>query len=1245
MKILAIRGKNLASLAGEFAVDFQLQPLASVGLFAISGPTGAGKSTLLDALCLALYDKTPRLQLAGSQGVHLRDVGKETLPPHDVRNLLRRGCAEGFAEVDFIGHDQQHYRSRWSVRRAKAKSDGKLQAAEMLFTRLTDQQRLGGTKTEVQKLIVEKLGLNFDQFTRAVLLAQNEFSVFLKARDDERAGLLETLTGTDEYSRLSVRAFERAKLERQSLEALDGQLAQQQPLSAEQREELSARQQSIAAAVAEADKQKQSLDSYMQWHERYRALQSAEQAALSDIEQRQAEQEQAQERRKQLKLVEQVQDARPLLAECDRLSADCIQRGTQLKQAGEQLELARQVENAEHLRVQQAQQQLAQAEMQQQEAAEGLSEARALDTAIATLQPTYRQYQQSLQTQLEKQNKLLSELNQKQRHQQECSVELAQIEDWLAQHAELELLSKQWPRWQALFQQANNALSQSETALAQQKSHEQDLQTKQQSLAEIQGDWTAQKQAVHQAKEAYQISEIEAAAYDADALTTGQVQSSRRLGYLQQAQQLYHKLAGLQAEQTQVGDQLQMLHRQRQIETENLAGSQQALPALIAAHEQSEKMLGLLRLTCSDSVEKLRANLQEDSACPVCGSKDHPYVAGRHPFQDELQVMQQEVARCLEQRKTVEQQQSRAELSIEQVDKQISAFDERLSGLQSQIQQQQAQWLQLALADELKAVEPANIADWFSDEISQAETEQEKFNDALKAMTIAQNRREQARQALDKAAAVQSELQEKADTIGKQCTELALRRDACSAQHQNLQQGLRQILQDLDMAFEAGDWQQAWRQQPGQFEQQCQQQAQQWQSQYEQRQDLQRRLLLFGSELESLQQQVQQAEAQTQSARTAFNQLDEQLQQKQRQRALLFAGRSIVEVEAELDETVTTAKQQLQQFQQSWQQQEKELARRREAHSQLSALLENLQHQRAGVEQALNVWLEQCNQSGIAGRLLDLEELRALSQFDRDWIKHERQVLDTVEQALLQAQTVLNERRRQCEQHLQNREDLRALEELMQQRNELLDQLKTLQQQHADLSLQIRQDDERRQNSVSLLQARDAQSKVFDTWNKLSDLIGSSDGKKFRNIAQQITLDILLGYANRHLKDLSRRYRLERVPRTLALQVVDQDMADEIRSVHSLSGGESFLLSLALALGLASLSSNRVKVESLFIDEGFGSLDAETLRVAMDALDSLQALGRKVGVISHVQEMTERIGTRIEVQCIASGVSRLKVGF
>ena len=197
--------------------------------------------------------------------------------------------------------------------------------------------------------------------------------------------------------------------------------------------------------------------------------------------------------------------------------------------------------------------------------------------------------------------------------------------------------------------------------------------------------------------------------------------------------------------------------------------------------------------------------------------------------------------------------------------------------------------------------------------------------------------------------------------------------------------------------------------------------------------------------------------------------------------------------------------------------------------------------------------------------------------------------------------------------------------------------------QKSECSFRLRTHEENKRKIAGFQQELSERRAMSERWAKLNELAGSADGAKFRRIAQGYTLDVLLSYANVQLRQLSRRYRLERVPDTLALQVIDQDMCDEIRTVHSLSGGESFLVSLALALGLSSLSSNRMKVESLFIDEGFGSLDAETLRVAMDALESLRTQGRKIGVISHVQEMTERIPVQIRVNRAGNGRSYLEV--
>ena len=198
-------------------------------------------------------------------------------------------------------------------------------------------------------------------------------------------------------------------------------------------------------------------------------------------------------------------------------------------------------------------------------------------------------------------------------------------------------------------------------------------------------------------------------------------------------------------------------------------------------------------------------------------------------------------------------------------------------------------------------------------------------------------------------------------------------------------------------------------------------------------------------------------------------------------------------------------------------------------------------------------------------------------------------------------------------------------------------------QEKTELAFWLRTQTENKAKVSGLQEELNVRRTESERWAKLNELAGSADGAKFRRIAQGYTLDILLNYANVQLRELTRRYRLERVPETLALQVIDRDMCDEVRTVHSLSGGESFLVSLALALGLSSLSSNRMRVESLFIDEGFGSLDAETLRVAMDALESLRTQGRKIGVISHVQEMTERIPVRICVNRAGNGRSFLEV--
>ena len=157
-------------------------------------------------------------------------------------------------------------------------------------------------------------------------------------------------------------------------------------------------------------------------------------------------------------------------------------------------------------------------------------------------------------------------------------------------------------------------------------------------------------------------------------------------------------------------------------------------------------------------------------------------------------------------------------------------------------------------------------------------------------------------------------------------------------------------------------------------------------------------------------------------------------------------------------------------------------------------------------------------------------------------------------------------------------------------------------------------------------------------------LIGSENGKKFSRFAQGLTLARLTELANRHLLRLSDRYRiLKTAEKDLDLQIIDGYQADVVRPMATLSGGESFLVSLALALGLSDLASRKVQINSLFIDEGFGTLDADTLDIAVSALENLQANGKAIGIISHVEALKERIGTQIQVSKQAGGSSKIKL--
>lgn len=985
MKILAIRGRNLASLEGDFEIDFTVEPLLSAGIFAISGPTGAGKSTLLDTMCLALFARTPRTDQAKENNVKLQDVSNEQLSQSDPRFLLRRGTSSGFAEVDFMALNGHRYRTRWSVARARDKENGRLQNPRLALYNLDKEEEEQGTRSDLQARIIDLIGLTFEQFTRSVLLAQNDFSTFLKAEQGEKASLLEKLTGTELYSAISRQIFERNARAKEAFDLIQTRIQGIELLTDEEENDLRIR-------LAGTEKELQRV-------EKAKAEQQALQEAVRSIEQ-------------QITIRQRQQ----------KEAADKLVHATEL------LTVAR---HEYEKGVEEQQQSEARFKSLQQEILQARKLDIQLDAAIRDLSHSEQQLKNVTLRKGEAEKKYQAAIL----RQKLGMEEIARLTAWRERYKEKESIAEQLSALLLHLDAASAARSGVEAANRSIETLRQEVVALNKQLAGLQQTSANKQQALKQAEEDYRSLEEKLKAVDASALDK----------------------------------QIEKLRQERE-----------------------QLLIEQARLEASGNIKDLRGRLQDGQPCPVCGSTHHPFVN------------QAPVAPVSTLTLQLQDLSNKKETYI--------AHTRHLARLQQQLLQ-----LHKELADSEAACK---------------------------------------------------------DMIGKQQLSVSRQeREETIVKEQSVQ--LTQSLSAADLLFGNGEWQKAWLRNPETFRKTLTDFARQWHENIEKLHQLERQESAQKAECESLASFLPSLEKQAEESgqlheknRAAFSSL-------QAERKKLLNGRSADSVEQEYIRRMEELKERL---------------------KKLSAT--------------------QTEQSGIADQT--------------------RGIADQIAKDLTEASADLLRRKAALDKWTADYLDSSGGEPL-----EVI--LSRYTQEKTELAFWLRTQTENKAKVSGLQEELNVRRTESERWAKLNELAGSADGAKFRRIAQGYTLDILLNYANVQLRELTRRYRLERVPETLALQVIDRDMCDEVRTVHSLSGGESFLVSLALALGLSSLSSNRMRVESLFIDEGFGSLDAETLRVAMDALESLRTQGRKIGVISHVQEMTERIPVRICVNRAGNGRSFLEV--
>jgi exonuclease SbcC len=1241
MKILAVRIKNLASLEGETIIDFTAEPLQSAGIFAITGPTGAGKSTILDALCLALYAQTPRYDKSTDPNQSVYDASGNSITQSDPRGILRDGTGEGLAEVDFMGVDGQRYRSQWSVRRARNKPEGALQPYLVTCKNLDTDTDIQGTKTEILAAITKKVGLTFDQFTRAVLLAQGDFTAFLKADNRDKSELLEKLTGTQIYSEISRRVFEHHRQEKEELVILQVQKQGIDILSDEEIETLNKRRVELITIQQEQQKSEAALTKELSWHEQLTGLQKKWEQSTSDYDAASVAKKEAKQKEETLKQVEQVQPARVWIQHL----AGSRQQFTDKEIIKENLHTQITTLREEKIRLEEvlktARQNFDAGIKQQEDAQPLLNKAKELDVQLKERTAQQKTADTELTQIQETLGSHLKQITTQQQKSKELQSTIAELSAFVEQHDSRKTLAENHKLVLAGLTDAHKFLEEEQQIIASIQAVENILKIKQQEQKEQDKKLVSAKDTKHALAETYTQLQNAISGVDISLLQQEKASVDTSVVEIIQAAADWKTLSDVTRAYETIKATLQKNNKELKINQKDFLDTATQLQTAQTLKDAAARAWDIAKLAAAKDVVTLREQLSEGVACPVCGSTEHPYVDHDARLTHVLTELEEDFkTQELKYNETL-QKQSTLQEKVDRLEKEISNLSQEQILKEQELVEYQQNWNRFSRHKETESLSTEDVSGWLKQILTEQQNKQQKLKERQEVSQKQQQELDKQRKRYDQAIEQQRMVEDQLKDIHRDLKSSQERLEQNKLEQGRSTKKLAEIRTGLTPYFTEADWFETWKQTSDAFIQNIRDFAMEWNAKTEKLSNVRNEQGILTATLQGLENQQQALEAEVAKKEQAVSRLKQQYDVLLAERKQIFGGQAVTEVEQQLKTTVDKAQQDLEQHKTAWERTQTEITRSSAQQEEVQKELQRLDEEIKKLDQNLTDWIKAYNERN--GFSLEHKELETLLAFSQEWIEGERAAIHQIHTALVQSETVLKEHTTALQKHREQQLSDRTMETVAVLLAEAKSFLQETAKEHTETNLRLRQDADNREKAGTIWKQIEAKEKVVDNWAKLNQVIGSADGKKFRQVAQEYTLAVLLGYTNVQLDMLSKRYVLQRIPGSLGLQVVDQDMGNEVRSVNSLSGGESFLVSLALALGLASLSSSRMKVESLFIDEGFGSLDIDTLNVAMDALERLHNQGRKVGVISHVQEMTERIPVQIRVSKQQSGKSLVEV--
>jgi len=1073
MRILQVRFKNLNSLVGEWQIDLMHPAFTSDGIFAITGPTGAGKTTILDAICLALYGRTPRLNKVTKSG----------------NEIMSRQTGECFAEVTFETQSGR-YLCHWSHHRARKKPDGDLQPPKHEIANADSGEIYESKIRGVADQIESVTGMDFDRFTRSMLLAQGGFAAFLQAAPDDRAPILEQITGTEIYSQISIRVHERQREEKDALKLLQAETAGIEILEPEQEQEIEQaldtkqkEETEIAAKSTETGKAIAWLTTIDGLKKEIGDLADEASTLLSDIESFKPDREKLSRALNAASL----DGAYATLTATRKQQTDDIAALKTEEAALPGIESSAK-ELAEVLKS--AEQQTARAKEELKAAAPTLQKVRSLDQKLAD------------------QKKAVSEGN------EGCKKDTAKID--FDKKARLE---------------------------------EQDKRSKAHEMLDLVSGYLKEH-----AQDEWLIGGLAGVEEQLSGLLSKQNEIAQKEAAQESANTTLELAAkSLQDCQKESGIRKQELEDASKQLQQGKDGLSQLLGDRLLREYRTEKESLLREMAYLSKIAELedhRAKLEDGKPCPLCGATEHPFAEGNVPVPDET------------------------EKKIDALTRLISKADDQEAAIK-------------------KLEEAEKLA-------------RKKLTEAEKLESAAANDKKSAEKALA----------EVKDGLVKLRADFVNRRQAVAVKLQPLgiadipETVISSLIESLKKRLKA------------------------WQAQVKDKADIEKQIADIDSEVKRLDAVIETQSTALTEKLERLETLKKELADGSDERNALYGDKNPDDEERRLNKAISDAEDAEKQA--------------RERHNELQ---QNWNTAKAHVESLKNridqrepelTKLENDFATALAPVVFSNEE-----QFLAAILPAEtRSELTATANELDQRQADLKARQKDRETRLATEMARKitdkSLEELEPQFKEYEEALNELRDIIAGFKHKLSENTAAKERIKEKQVAIEAQKKECRRWENLHELIGSADGKKYRNFAQGLTFEMMIGHANRQLQKMTDRYLLVRDDaQPLELNVVDNYQAGEIRSTKNLSGGESFIVSLSLALGLSHMASKNVRVDSLFLDEGFGTLDEEALDTALETLSSLQQDGKLIGVISHVQALKERIGTQIHVVSQTGGRSQI----